>query len=265
VRSDAPSGHDSEAPPPDRKDDDVPETGPDDYLRLPSEAISTWLLTPGEDTPGRQAKHDLVAHVRTLINAVTMLAVSDLDGVGLAAVANLTAQVQGTVEGLGRLPQLPGGPSDAGGDDARLLERSGITGQSNPLSPPLHLTLSKERVDGWAEYPQQYEGPPGCVHGGFVAAAFDDLLGAAQMLSGGAGFTANLNIQMLRPTPLGRRIDYEAGLESVDGRKIWVWGKSRHGDTLLAEARGLFVSPRPDSDHPLARKMGGRPPWEQQA
>ena len=29
-----------------------------------------------------------------------------------------------------------------------------------------------------------YEGPPGCVHGGFIAAAFDEVLGAVQSLSG---------------------------------------------------------------------------------
>ena len=45
-------------------------------------------------------------------------------------------------------------------------------------------------------------------------------------------------------TPLGRRIDFEAGLDRVDGRKIFCWGKSWDGDTLLCEATILFVAPR---------------------
>ena len=113
---------------------------------------------------------------------------------------------------------------------------------------------------GWAEYAHQYEGPPGCVHGGFVAAAFDDLLGAAQTLSGIAGFTGTLTIRMIRPTPLLRRIDYEGGVARVEGRKIFAWGRARHGTDLVAEAEGVFVSPRGgDDDERIAVIRAGMP------
>ena len=154
-----------------------------------------------------------------------------------------TEELRETTARLHGLPVLDGGPTEAGGEDARLLERSGITGRSNPLSAPLHIWLDGDRVRGWAEYPQQYEGPPGCVHGGFVAAAFDDLLGAAQTLSGQAGFTGTLTIRMVRPTPLNRRIDYEGGVSSVEGRKILTWGKAFTDAELIAEADGIFVLP----------------------
>jgi len=49
---------------------------------------------------------------------------------------------------------------------------------------------------------------------------------------------------MLRPTPLNRRIDYEAGVDRVDGRKIYVWAKSRDADKLLAEAEIVFIAPK---------------------
>ena len=65
----------------------------------------------------------------------------------------------------------------------------------------------------------------------------------AQMASGKAGFTGTLTIKMRRPTPLGERIDYEAGVDRVEGRKIWCWGKARCDSQLLAEAEGLFISP----------------------
>jgi acyl-coenzyme A thioesterase PaaI-like protein len=208
--------------------------------------MTSWMLSPVEPDARRVAKHALVHEVRRLINAVTMLDVNAIDAPEpVAALAEATSAL---VASVADLPRLPGGPADAGGDDARLLERSGIVGASNPLAAPLHIWLDGDRVVGWAIYPEQYEGPPGCVHGGFVAAAFDDLLGAAQTLSGTAGFTGTLTVRMLRPTPLLQRIDYEGGVNGVEGRKILAWGRARHGSEVVAEADGVFVSPRRGMD-----------------
>jgi acyl-coenzyme A thioesterase PaaI-like protein len=212
-------------------------------VRLPPEAMTSWMLSRATPDERRAAKHTLVEQTRGLINAVTMLDINP-DSVDAATVTGLAEETRSLAERVAALPRLPGGPADAGGDDARLLERSGITGASNPLSAPLHIWLDGDRVVGWAEYAHQYEGPPGCVHGGFVAAAFDDLLGAAQTLSGIAGFTGTLTIRMLRPTPLLRRIDYEGGVTKVEGRKIFTWGRALHAGELVAEAEGLFVAPR---------------------
>ena len=96
----------------------------------------------------------------------------------------------------------------------------------------------------WAVWTDAYEGPPGCLHGGWVAAAFDDVMGLAQMASGKAGFTGTLTVKMLKPTPLHKRIDYEAGLDRVEGRKIWCKATARCGDELLGEAEIVFISPR---------------------
>jgi acyl-coenzyme A thioesterase PaaI-like protein len=212
-------------------------------VRLPAEAMTSWMLSRATPDERRAAKHTLVDQTRGLINAVTMLDINP-QTVDAAAVTALAGETRALAERVAALPRLAGGPADAGGDDARLLERSGITGASNPLSAPLHIWLDGDRVVGWAEYAHQYEGPPGCVHGGFVAAAFDDLLGAAQTLSGIAGFTGTLTIRMLRPTPLLRRIDYEGGVTKVEGRKIFTWGRALHAGELVAEAEGLFVAPR---------------------
>jgi acyl-coenzyme A thioesterase PaaI-like protein len=207
--------------------------------------MTTWLVTPAPLTEARRAKHALVDATRRLINAVMQLAVDPLDGDGVTVVTALASEVSSLTERVAALPRLRGSADD-GGDDARLLERSGITGAGNPLSPPLHLVVNGDRVVGWAEYARQYEGPPGCVHGGFVAAAFDDLLGAAQTLSGTAGFTGTLTIRMVRPTPLSRRVDYEGGVTGVEGRKILTWGRARSGGEVVAEANGVFIAPRPE-------------------
>ena len=227
----------------------------EDRVNLPGEAMSSWILAPAEIDAGRAAKHALVAEARRLILAVTLLDVSQADPAETEAVASALASVTGQVSAL---PRMPAGPAEAGGPDARLLERSGISGASNPLAAPLRLWLDGDRVRGAAEYGYQYEGPPGCVHGGFVAAAFDDLLGTAQTLSGTAGFTGTLTIRMVRPMPVNRQIDYEAGFTSLEGRKIKVWARASHADETVAEADGVFITPRGGlADDRMARARAG--------
>jgi predicted thioesterase len=48
--------------------------------------------------------------------------------------------------------------------------------------------------------------------------------------------------------PTGRRIDYEARLDRVEGRKVFCSGAARCEGRLLAEAEAVFVAaPNPDS------------------
>jgi acyl-coenzyme A thioesterase PaaI-like protein len=192
----------------------------------------------------RAAKHRLVARVKDLVEEVALLDpaqhdVADVDAM-TAEVESLRARLA-AADGLRRF----GGLGFAPPDDAALRERSGIIGRSNPLAPPLHLEMGDDGVTrGHATYTAAYEGPPGCLHGGFVAAAFDDLMGFAQMASGIAGFTGTLTIRMMQPTPLHERIDYEAHVERVDGRKIFVRGSAWHGDVQLADAEIVFIQPK---------------------
>ena len=127
------------------------EEGPE-VVRLPPEAMSAWMLTAGSTDARRLAKHRLVDATRLLINAVTMLDVNPLDPDD-PAVDALTAAMEEMTARVAGLPVLPGGPVEAGGDDARLLERSGISGLSNPLSAPLHIWTEGDRVLGWAKLP----------------------------------------------------------------------------------------------------------------
>jgi acyl-coenzyme A thioesterase PaaI-like protein len=127
------------------------------------------------------------------------------------------------------------------------MERSGISGRSNPIAPPMAMWADGDLTRGRAFYTAVYEGPPGCLHGGFVAAAFDDLLGYAQIASGMAGYTGTLTVRMLKPTPLYQNIDYDAAVDRVEGRKIFVTGRSWCGPDLLAECEIVFIQPRTGS------------------
>jgi acyl-coenzyme A thioesterase PaaI-like protein len=123
-----------------------------------------------------------------------------------------------------------------------FFDHSPMLGRANPLAPPIELWLDADRIRGRATFGPGYEGPPGCVHGGYIAAAFDELLGSTQSLSGSPGMTARLTVNYRSPTPLGAELSFEGRLEAVDGRKIFTRGELWAGDVLCAEADGLFIS-----------------------
>jgi acyl-coenzyme A thioesterase PaaI-like protein len=212
-------------------------------VSLPPDARSTYVaLDPPEDDR-RAGKHRLVREVKRVIELVAHLDSATADPTAVDAV---TEHVRALADTLATFPSLhaTGGLGSQTGAQGTLLERSGISGRSNPLAPPVQWTVTDEGTRGAAVYTPAYEGPIGHVHGGFVAAAFDDLMGAAQVASGRAGYTGTLTVRMVRPTPLHRRIDYAAHVERVEGRKIWVAATSSCDGELLAEASIVFIAPR---------------------
>lgn len=127
-----------------------------------------------------------------------------------------------------------------------FFDRSPIVGLSNPLAAPLSLEMGEEDgkriVVGRARFNAAYEGPPGNVHGGMVAAAWDEVLGMAQSLSGNAGFTGTLTIKYRTPTPLYEDLVFRAWVDRVDGRKIFVSGVCHASERLCSEAEGIFIT-----------------------
>ena len=128
------------------------------------------------------------------------------------------------------------------GEPFGFFDHSPMLGQANPLAPPITLWLEGDRILGTVTFGAAYEGPPGCVHGGYIAAAFDEVLGSTQSLSGSPGMTGRLTVHYRSPTPLETELRFEAWLENVSGRKILTRGELRAGDVLCAEAEGLFIS-----------------------
>lgn len=123
---------------------------------------------------------------------------------------------------------------------------SPLLGRANPLAPPMEFSIDSSgdvpKVCADVTFGHAYEGPPGHVHGGIVAAAFDELLGATQAMSGSPGMTANLVVNYRAPTPLHVPLHFESTLDSVEGRKIRTSGRLFNGDSLCAESTGLFIS-----------------------
>lgn len=132
------------------------------------------------------------------------------------------------------------------GHDRAFFDWSPLLGLANPLAPPIRVAVEGQMVVGRARFGIAYEGPPGCVHGGYIAAAFDEVLGLTQSLSGKVGMTGTLTVKYRRPTPLHTELRLEGTVESVNGRKVLTTGRMLAGETLTAEATGLFISIRPE-------------------
>lgn len=135
------------------------------------------------------------------------------------------------------------GESANAGDPQGFFEHGPMLGRSNPLAPPISLSVVDDRtMRGVVTFAGGYEGPPGCVHGGYIAAAFDEVLGATQSLSGTPGMTGRLSIDYRSPTPLHEELVFTGTFDGREGRKNFTTGTLHVGDRLCAEAQGLFIS-----------------------
>jgi acyl-coenzyme A thioesterase PaaI-like protein len=95
----------------------------------------------------------------------------------------------------------------------------------------------------------RHQGAPGLAHGGVIAAAFDEALGALQVFLGRPAVTASLTTEFRRPVPTGSVLHLMCRVDGRDGRKMWTSGDA-HLDApdgpIVAQATGLFVEVAPD-------------------
>ncbi len=200
-------------------------------------------LAEAEPSPRRVALFRVADAIRGVLhrmvqssapNEVIETAAADLEAVAerFAAYAN-KSMYEGFAE------------SANAGEPFGFFDHSPMLGRANPLAPPIQLWLDGDRMVGSARFGAAYEGPPGCVHGGYVAAAFDEVLGSTQSLSGSPGMTGRLTVHYRSPTPLETDLRFVGWLDAVEGRKIFTKGELWAGDRLCAEAEGLFISITP--------------------
>jgi acyl-coenzyme A thioesterase PaaI-like protein len=127
-------------------------------------------------------------------------------------------------------------------DVAVFADRGTMTGLSNPNSPPIELSMEGEVAVGLVTFGPPFEGIPGHVHGGIVAAAFDQVFGYLQTKRGIGSLTAVLTVRYRLPTPLRTPLRIEARVVAVDGRRSTVSARMLAAETVTAEAEGVFVA-----------------------
>ena len=206
---------------------------------------SLYFEAAGMPASGAWAeKRRLASALREIIDR---LVTTDAPEESLARAADAASRFAATLTDFPQRARLWGFAETANaGDVGAFFDQSPLIGRSNPISPPMTLEVAGGRIHGSVEFGAAYEGPPGHVHGGFVAAAFDEVLGFAQSLTGNPGMTAGLTIRYRSPTPLRTLLRFDAGVDRVEGRKIFTSGTLAAAGRVTAEAEAVFVSIDPE-------------------
>jgi len=126
--------------------------------------------------------------------------------------------------------------------------RMDLPNRGNVLGIPAELEKSADgRIRGTAQFRRFHLGRNGAVHGGVIAQLFDSLLGytAAKLTRSLYQRTAFLHVNYSQIVPIEKELSVDAGIERIDGRKIFVQGRLVDGDVVLADGEALFVRLRP--------------------
>lgn len=179
----------------------------------------------------------LVEQVRR-IRALTTGGIFDTD------LDPLTARLREVADELEAASASPEHRQEVSWRERRYVPNCPIIGRSNVLAPPAEFELLEDgTVRSEITFGLEYQGPPGCVHGGIVALLFDAVLGRANHHAGTTGMTLYLDLDYRSPTPILEPIVVTGRQVRVDGRKVWAQGAIHHGERLCATAEGLFVMP----------------------
>ena len=215
-------------------------------------AESDTEYTSPFDTPGIvpacneewQAKRRVADATRALISSLVTCTSS------VEALTAIAQNIEAQVISLGQSEQLYGRSQfeqRQGGIYKNMMgslgyELNPMDGQSNPIASNFDMWFEQDRIHGKVFMDWQYEGPPNSVHGGFVAALFDQFLGVGQKLTGQPGFTGTLKVRYSKPTPIATELRLEGWVEKVDGRKNILKAEMWAGDVKTATCEGLFIS-----------------------
>jgi acyl-coenzyme A thioesterase PaaI-like protein len=126
--------------------------------------------------------------------------------------------------------------------------RMDLPNRGNILQVPVDLNVTEAgRIGGTARFRRFHLGRNGAVHGGSLAHLFDSLLGFAafKLSETKRQRTAYLHVNYRKIVPIDKVLQVDAGIDHIEGRKIFVAGRLCDGDDVLCEAEALFVKLNP--------------------
>jgi len=180
----------------------------------------------------------LVARVHDLVDAVANTEVdTDTLAEAAATVEGITGRLNVARRQIGTMVEreLEGGDTEYG------TITNVVSGDTNPAAPPLLLDRTEEGVRGEVTLNTVYQGPPGLVHGGWIAAMLDQAVGTASSIATSPGLTAKLEVEYRKPTPLFTPLEVVARVTGTERRKVYVSGEIRVNGEVTAEATALMV------------------------
>ena len=117
-------------------------------------------------------------------------------------------------------------------------------GPDNPMGLHLHGFVRDGSTVRAAFTPRpEYRGFADMLHGGVVATALDEILAwTAILLAETMVVTGKLELRYRKPAPADGSYVLEGTLIEQRGRRLKLEGVCRIGDTVIAEASGLFLA-----------------------
>ncbi|WP_186382808.1 PaaI family thioesterase [Amycolatopsis rhizosphaerae] len=144
--------------------------------------------------------------------------------------------------------ERPGTHPDAPGPGTKLEMHYEECFGCGELDSGLHLksTVGEQaHVHSQFTVTEAHQGAPGLAHGGLLACAFDEALGATVgNLLRKPAVTGKLETDFVRPVPVGSTLFITARLDGVAGRKIYASAEGHLGaedGPVAVRARALFV------------------------
>ena len=189
-----------------------------------------WQPQVVPEAPGGYV--EMIAQARLLLDALAA-AVPDAH-----TVAHATEQLRDLTERLG----------EAEVDEFNQLSGriEGVAGRGQLLVPPAVIEhVDDFRIECSVTFTRHHLGGNGAAHGGSLPLLFDDILG--RFAQGGGrpiARTAYLHVDYRSITPVDKPLRLVGAIVSEEGRKRLVRGTLEDGDTVCAEAEGLFVALR---------------------
>jgi hypothetical protein len=97
------------------------------------------------------------------------------------------------------------------------LDHATDIGAFNPCFPEYHFDhFDAETASGRVAFPLVYEGPPGLVHGGFLAVFFDCVMQHQNCLAGLSGKTRSLKVTFRRPAPVLTDLRFDIARSEIE-------------------------------------------------
>lgn len=127
-----------------------------------------------------------------------------------------------------------------------------VCGRENPMGLAARWVSDRERgeVRATVEIAEHFNGYPGTVHGGILAALLDEAAVRTGLLDGGFDdlrVTAKLEIAFRHPTPTRTPVVVAARITRRSGTRAQVAAEVRLADgTVTASAEALLTRPPPD-------------------
>lgn len=151
-----------------------------------------------------------------------------------AAVEALLADLERSERELATLVPRDPAPrvgAAADGDGRVYVDHARDVGAFNPVFPEYEIEVDGDLAEGTVNFPLVFEGPPGIVHGGFLAVFFDLVVQHHNCDAGVAGKTTSVRLGYRRPTPLHTDLRFSVH-RRLDGGRIRSTAELRLGEDL---------------------------------